>query len=204
MPLKPVDQRSKFDKRDTLWAEIRQRKTFSVPDLVGATQLARQSVREYVVGLCHAKYIKQEGETASSSNCKTPIKLYHLIKDVGLEAPRVRRDGTLVTQGRSRRQIWATMRILGTFDHRSLAITASTEECPVAASEVTTYCQMLAKAGYLRLIAGGKGSTPATYRMLPGQYTGPKPPQIQRIKSVYDPNLKRVVWDSLEGRHDQS
>jgi hypothetical protein len=202
MSLKPIDKRTKFDTRDTLWAEIRARKTFTISDLYGATHMARQSIRPFVVGLCNARIVEQRGERESRSSGPDAAKLYHLIKDIGSATPRIRKDGTLVTQGNSRRQIWATMRILGTFDSCSLAITASTEECPVAASETAKYCQALAKAGYLKVIAGGKGNTPATYRLLPHRYTGPKPPQIQRVKSIYDPNLKKVVWDSMEGRHD--
>ncbi len=202
MSLKPIDKRTRFDTRDTLWSEIRTRKTFTISDLYGATHLARQSIRPFVTGLCNAKIVEQRGERSIKGNGTDAAKLYHLIKDVGTITPRVRKDGSMVTQGNSRRQIWATMRILGTFTFRELAINASTEECPVDASEVTTYCQALAKAGYLKVISGGNGTIPATYRFLHYKYTGPRPPQIQRVKSVYDPNLKKVVWDSLEGRHD--
>jgi hypothetical protein len=40
------------------------------------------------------------------------------------------------------------------------------------------------------------------YRFLAARYSGPKPPMIQRIKAVYDPNRSEVVWSSLEVKHD--
>jgi hypothetical protein len=95
--------------------------------------------------------------------------------------------------GRGREQMWQTMRALGSFTVADLFVAASTDDHPVAESEARTYCQMLQRAGYL---SGGA----AGYRLV--RYTGPLPPMIQRIKSVYDPNLKEVVWSSEEGGHD--
>ena len=32
------------------------------------------------------------------------------------------------------------------------------------------------------------------------RYTGPLAPQVQRIKQVYDPNTRTVVWGGSDGK----
>lgn len=208
--LLPIHERDQLPdtSRDAIWKLIRQEERFSVPGLTlqvptpGTESLsprdpvwgnALDKVREYVLGLQAAGYLQEDGQLRSSITNR-PAKAYKLIYDCGVEAPRVRRDGSEVTQGRPREQMWRTMRMLGQFTIADLAIAASTDEHPVSAVDAGDYLCMLAKAGYVVCVAGGQGNVPCRYRFLPNQYTGPKPPQIQRLNSVYDPNLKRVMW----------
>ncbi|MGD9949877.1 MAG: hypothetical protein AB7U29_15560 [Desulfobulbus sp.] len=185
MALKPVNKRNGLDSRQALWEIIREMRTITLRGLRNETVLSMDTVREYVLGLEKAGFLqrlpREEGPWAPNT--------WELIKDVGIEAPRVRKDGTLVTQGDGRRNMWEAMRILRTFTPRELAVAASLPECPVKESTALDYAKHLCKAGYLK--QNGKA-----YRFLPAAYTGPMAPQIQRTKLVWDPNLKVVRWRS--------
>ncbi|MEB3167886.1 MAG: hypothetical protein VKK97_04050 [Synechococcaceae cyanobacterium] len=170
--------------RDALWAAIRRLGAFTLKDVRGETRCSKGQVEEYVKGLAAAGIVERVANE---------LGRYVLVKDSGIEAPRVRRDGTLVTMGRGREQLWQTMLALGSFTVADLFVAASTDDHAVAESEARSYCQALCQAGYLVRGVGG-------YRLV--RYTGPLPPMIQRIKAVYDPNLKAVVWSSEEAGHD--
>lgn len=199
MSLKPIDERKDIDTRQTLWEEIRRLKIFKADDLRHVSRMKKSSIHTYLIGLFNAGYLTRKKE--DRPNQLTSPYIYTLVNDPGVFAPRVRKNGTEVTQGRGRYLLWSTMRILKTFTAQELAITATIEEHNIALGEAETYCYALAKAGYIKVIAGGKSGQPATYRMI--KYTGPRPPQIQRVKRLYDPNISKVVWDNKEGRHDQ-
>lgn len=115
-----------------------------------------------------------------------------LIKDGGHHAPRLRRDGTAVTQGAGVNNMWRSMRMLGTFDHRALALHSSTSTATVTQETAKAYCSMLFRTGFLRAVQKSnplKGQM-AVYRLI--RNDGPKPPMIQRVKQVYDPNTNTV------------
>jgi len=59
-------------------------------------------IRAYTKGLVNAGHLQREGETFS------------LVRDIGVDAPRVRDDGRRVTVGARREQIWRTLKILVT------------------------------------------------------------------------------------------
>lgn len=189
MALKPVDKRNGLDSRQAVWEVIRKVQTFTVRDLRDETLLKPESVREYVTGLEAAGYIMRLTDDG-------PAK-YMLINDIGIEAPRVRKDGTPVTQGDGRKNMWEAMRIMRTFTPRELAVAASLPDCLVKESTAEDYAKYLCKAGYLR-------KTGTSYMFLPTAYTGPMAPQIQRTKRVWDPNQHKVRWSSAgEVDHDQ-
>ena len=124
---------------------------------------------------------------------------YRLIRDEGLEAPRIRKDGTRVTQGLAQEQMWRTLRMMkGDTNTRELAAHASTQAISVSEQAAKLYLEMLAKAEYLVLAKEGKGTgkggIQARYRMKPSRNTGPRPPMICRTKVVYDPNEDKIVW----------
>lgn len=191
MALKPINKRGPLEKREAIWALIRLMRTFTLRDLWVELKLSKASIQDYLTGLKNAGYLavekKERGGSFSENN-------YTLIKDVGPEAPRVRRDGTAVTQGRGRIQMWRAMKVLGQFSVRDLVVHAATEEHQVAMGEARTYCQFLEKARYL--VKRGD-----IYVFQRQRYTGPRPPMVQKIKQVYDPNLGEVVWS--QGGQDE-
>jgi hypothetical protein len=174
--------------RQGIWEAIRAMRTgITVKALSVATDIHEATIRTYFNGLVAAGYIAEGA----------------LVRDTGIEAPRVTRDGRPVTQGAAREQMWRTMRMLsGDWSWRDLAVAASTEAVPVAEADAADYCAHLAKAGYLAVTDCGRGAVkgvkgggaPTRYRFVRARYSGPKPPQVQRVQSVYDPNLRRVVW----------
>jgi FAD/FMN-containing dehydrogenase len=204
MARKPVNTLRRGESRDAIWAAIRQLSEFTVRDIWLETQLSKASIQDYLQGLSAAGYLRVAGTRTADYGSRAHV--YQLMRDVGIEAPRVRRDGTEVTQGRGREQMWRTMRILGEFSSRDLAVNASTETCVIAEKEAKDYCYYLHLAGYLAVSRPGKGTGKGgvltRYRFLAARYSGPKPPMIQRIKAVYDPNRSEVVWSSLEVKHD--
>lgn len=144
-------------------------------------------VRDYITGLVAAGHLKARPTPGKATE-------YELVKDCGIEAPRVRKDGTEVTQGRGREQMWRTIKIIGDFTARDLAQAASTPAFPVAENTAKDYCTMLAGAEYLATISPGSPGVPARYRLMQSRWTGPRAPMIQRLKQLYDPNTGEVVY----------
>lgn len=190
MPLKPMNKRNGIDTRQTVWEAIRAKQTFNIKDLREETTMKADSVREYVIGLEKAGYLERMNSKEmrhGSAAC------WKLIKDIGFEAPRVRKDGSPVTAGQGRANMWSAMRIMRRFTARELAVAARTPDCFVAESTAADYAKHLCHAGYLRSQDDG------SYLMLPTAYTGPKAPMIQRTKVVWDPNQNKIRWRSEEG-----
>ncbi|WP_427550920.1 hypothetical protein ACQE3D_18270 [Methylomonas sp. MS20] len=175
--------------RQRIWEKIRELKEFGLPRLVRALPgtIHKDTTRTYVTSLAKAGFITLDAET----------KLYTLTRDNGVEAPKVRKDGTMVNAGSGQENMWRTLRSapnpLGYVD---LAYLASTEQTVVAPAAARDYLANLEKAGYLACHAG-------KYRLLPEHNTGPRPPMVQRIKQVYDPNLGAVVWTDAKDGDDE-
>lgn len=196
--------------RRAIWAAIRARaEGFTLLDLADATRTPRDTVRDYLAGLEAAGYVAQIGaEAPRGAGAVKPRRIFALVRDVGIEAPRVTKDGRPVTQGASREQMWRAMRMLrGDWSWRDLAIAASTEEHAVSEIDASDYCTKLALAGYLVVTEtghqarGDQSATPTRYRFVPARNTGPRPPMVQRLHAVFDPNLGKVVWQ--EAPHDE-
>ncbi len=190
-----LEQSGGHSKREQIWQVIRRLKKFTrtdVSDRLPGT-IAPGTTRSYIRGLTAAGIISVIGTQAKKAG-SGHVNVYKLVKDTGIEAPRVNRDGRPVTQGRGREQLWRTIKILKQFNRRELALAASTEQHAVKESEAGKYAEMLYYAGYLIRLQVGKSGKPAIYRFNPRKDTGPKPPQIQRLKTLYDPNLGEIVY----------
>ena len=196
---KAVDRLNGHDSREALWVEIRKLGTFTIMELRALTDLSRDTVNDYVIGLANGGFLSSDKDTVKDMIVKTPKRpvTYTLVRDVGVDAPRVRTDGTTVTQGQGVANMWRTMRILGTFSARELAVTASTESCVISEATARSYTGHLCQAGYLLKVKG-------SYRFRPTMYSGPKAPMIQRVKRVWDANLKKVMWSEDAITTDES
>jgi len=195
MSCKPMNKRNGLDTRQAVWKSIVRLHHFTLRQLREETLLTIESVRDYLTGLEAAGYIARvEHEEANPG----PVEWY-LVKDIGVEAPRVRKDGTPVTQGQGRENMWNAMRIMRTFTALELAVAARTPECFVKEATAVDYAKHLCRAGYLARRPDG------CYVMLPTAYTGPLAPMIQRTKRVWDPNQCKVRWQSgdEEVDHDE-
>jgi hypothetical protein len=178
--------------RQRIWEAIRQLRAFTLEQLRGELPgtIHRDTIKTYLGCLENGGYV--------SRMILDGLPGYSLQQDAGVEAPRLRDDGTPVTQGLAQEQMWRTLKMLGG-EHtaKQLAASASTPEVEVTEAAAVDYLAWLAKAGYL--VRTGTGKRTAKYRLIPAKYSGPRPPMIQRVKQVYDPNLDRVVWTRQEG-----
>ena len=186
MARQPINEVRSLQTRDAMWKVIRNfaDEPFTSRDIQQQTNCSTDQVNSYIRGLYRAEILALV-EVREVKGFFKGKKVYRLAKDMGVEAPRVRNDGSFVTQGRGREQMWETMRSMRTFTALDIHVFASTDDHPVAKTEAITYCKILARAGYLQ--RNGQSFTLI-------KRTGPKPPMIQRTKSVYDPNLNQVVW----------
>lgn len=180
--------------RDAIWSAIRKCRKFTAFELEHECRCNLGTIKTYLTGLTAAGFLAREFRARRDGKGKYARSEWKLVRDVGVEAPRVTRIGAEVTQGRARQQMWVAMRTTKVFTHPELSLTASTELCVVNVEDCKVYVQTLARAGYLVVSERGRSRHPAVYRFI--KNTGPKAPQIQRIKQVFDPNLRRVMWRS--------
>jgi len=190
-----------YGTQDAIWQAVRELKSFTVADLIRhidkSLTVNDYTVKSYLKRLEKGGYLQLDKTPKHRGACVEAT--YTLLKDTGVETPRLTKEGRPTIQGQGREQLWRSMKILGEFDFFELALAASTEACPVPQSTAKDYCKHLAKAGYLVTTRKGKGTIRARYRLLSSKNTGPRPPQVQRVKRVYDPNLNKVVWQENEG-----
>ena len=188
MARKPVDEIAKMNKRhgrEGAWIVIRkQTSTFTVADIANNVDLSKGSVLDYLKALAAAGILEI---AKSETNGAITVHHYRLLKDVGAETPRVRADGSEVTQGRGVEAMWRTIKLLSSFTADELALTASTASTIIKPNTAADYLKHLSKAGYVRRTAN-------RFSFVKSRDPGPLAPQIQRVKQVFDPNSKTVVW----------
>lgn len=168
--------------RHEIWQAIRDiGEVFTITDLVDRTRANRKTVADYLRCLVPGGIVAEVGDDG-----------FTLVNDRGFHAPRLNRQGQPVTQGAGTENIWRSMRGLTEFTPRDLAAHSTTPDVSVTEWTAKSYCSMLMRTGYLRVVKKAdpsKGSQ-AIYRLI--RNSGPKPPQIQRVKRVFDPNTGKV------------
>lgn len=167
--------------RQRVWAYIRRQPgEFSWKDVTPGG-VPKKTSTDYLKSLVAAGYLIVGSDES---------RPYSLARDNGIEAPRVRKDGSEVTQGSGNEAIWGAVTVLDTFNVETIADLSG-----AAYSTVKTYCRFLERAGYLTIVIQGKGGCAATtYRTVKSRISGPRAPMITRLKVVYDPNLHQIVW----------
>lgn len=178
MNRKPVDQAP--DYRQKMWEVIRKyAASVTLTQIHGGANAHRRTALDYTTGLESAGFIRRTVEN--------PLT-FELVKDCGHHAPRVRKDGSLIAQGGGTENMWRTMQHLPEFTSVDVAAHATTDTVAVTKEVAQAYISMLFRTGYLRVIrkAEPMAGRLATYRLV--RNTGPRPPKIQRVKRVFDPN----------------
>lgn len=152
------------------------------------------SVADYLQALTKAAppYVELCEDMRPGGRRRAELTLYFLKRDVGVEAPRVNKDGKPVTEGLAADQMWAAMKALRAFDAVELAAAATTPAFTVRKQTARLYLWHLARADYVTRVAEAKG-TQARYRFNRGKNTGPRAPLVCRDKSVMDAN-NGTVW----------
>lgn len=186
-----------------IWTVIRCRhalgKRLTLPDVVFDARVNEGTAGFYFERLLAGGYLEPAGRQPrnKTSAGQFSYAAYRLARDVGMTAPRLRRDGSAAKAGLSREQMWRTVKILREFDARDLSLAASTLERVVKLSDARTYLGALERGGYVCVAQsaklGPRGSL-ARYRFRATRNTGPRPPVVQARRAVFDPNLGRVVW----------
>lgn len=200
MAQRPVDVQARLTVRvprgqQGFWEIIRDLKAFTVSDVDQRSNVARSTVRDFIVRLERGGFVARDGVDETSGHIR-----YRLVRDQP-DAPKLKRDGSPARQRLGQDQMWRVIRMSGSggLTATDLALTASTEDHPVKLTTAQAYLKALHRAGYLAVLRPGRpGHKPGTgsltvYRLLPSMRTGPLAPQVQRIKAVWDPNLCRHV-----------
>jgi hypothetical protein len=129
--------------------------------------------------------------TADTSTYPT-VYLYEVTHDCGQKPPQV--DG----HGAPKKQsgvdiIWRTARILKRFNARQIIASANDGDTTLNERAVSQYLLSLYDAGYMTWTNTADTQSLAQYLLTVN--TGPKAPEIQRGKKVYDGNLGMIVYD---------
>jgi hypothetical protein len=193
-------------KRQRAWEAIRAKKGGEWT----RTMIARDACIELSGFDCYLKGLVASGtvrvsrtEKVQGNGGAAALTNWHvLVKDCGVEAPRLRQDGSEVTIGRAQEQMWRALRMLkGDTNSVELAAHASTAEIPVAVAAARFYLFALNRAGYLEVTepcckraTATQRAKLARYRLKASRNTGPKPPMLCRTSAVFDANENRVVW----------
>lgn len=177
--------------RQRVWEQIRKFKLqFRVYEVARSAGVDYETTKTYVQCLIAGCYVVRVGEGSFD------MTDHQLIKDTGIEAPRLTRDGQPVTAGLGQEAMWRCLRMLGALDARMLAAHAASCGVEVKLASAKRYVQMLKKAGYLEVVdpCNARKAKLETLRLISRMDTGPRPPQIQNVKTVYDPNLNKVMY----------
>ena len=188
--------------RDRIWAAIRGFGAhggiwFSVAEIMVLSGQRADTVCPYLEGLEKAGYIADAMELRTLPLLKRrELRRYRLVRDVGVEAPRVDRDGKPTLENVAQQQMWNAMRVMkGDFDRHDLL-----QCCPhqIAPRSAKAYLMFLARAGYLHTVSAGKGQGAggvlSRYRFIRARNTGPRPPLVTRDKNVMDGNTGEIVY----------
>jgi len=191
--------------RQKMWETIRLLNDgFTVKDLSRRSGQIPSQIRAYVLALTKAGVVEEIDHSAAS---KIIGQVFRLVRDEGIEHPRLDSNGQRTHAHLLTENIWRSLRILkGNLTIADIAFSASTETVSANPLIVGKYLEALAEAGYVVKTMGNPPKTSHTYSLIQTRYTGPKPPQIhsfQRLQ-VFDPNISRLVYDSaLEPSEEQ-
>lgn len=180
--------------RQRIWEAVRARaaEPFVAAEIARECELELEPVREYLKCLRAGGYLAVSDAPRALRHAGVK-NVFFLTRDNGVEAPRLRRDGSPVTQGRGTEAMWAAMTALDTFDFHLIA-----ELAQVKPATAASYLHAIAQAGYLDVVTRGKGKgkggVATVWAVAAWARHLTRAPMITRLKTVYDPNCHRIVW----------
>jgi len=183
--------------REGLWRTILkldEAGPWTANDVCRRTNLNNGSPRMYVRSLLNAGIVKVVGERLVKTRNLQPAALYRLTQRP-IDAPRVRRDGSLVPE-REIERFWRAMKMAKVFTCREIADYVSVEGRVIPPAVVQSYAKRLENVGVLAF--AGWGSPPPEGGQRPRQYriarnVGAKAPKILKAHVVFDPNARVVL-----------
>lgn len=174
--------------RQRIWEELRKQKdTFEMYPIARAANVDDETLKTYLYCLTAGGYV----EVVQRKRYNKTI--YRRIKDNGVEAPRLTRKGKPVIQGLISESIWRTLRILNRLDAAMITNHIEAAGHTTTVAYVKRYLGSLKKAGYLNVLIPGNPHRLEVYSLKLTMDTGPRAPQIQNVKTVYDQNLNKVM-----------
>lgn len=183
--------------RQRIWESIRiLAPGFSSNDIARRSGLLPTDIRKYLKLLVLAGIIRQiEPRSGLRGAC-----VYELIKDEGVDHPRLDNKGQRTYSHLITENIWRTLRILkGELSVSTVTQAATAGGATMTMIVVRQYLNALAEAGYLVKSKGDKNGD--LFRLISEKYTGPRPPEIRRLDSlqVYDPNMNKLIYAKTTG-----
>lgn len=154
--------------------------------------ISRKARVHYKTAQRYMDLLVSQGYLESVGSCRgEPI--FRLLRDVGIEAPRIKhgRKGCGLQTGVE--VMWRTIRILGVFTAGDL-VDLSCTSTPVKPSTAQRFLKKLAQAGYLDIVGAIRRGGVTQYRLRRWMNSGPVAPIIQKNGCVFDPNLNEVVF----------
>ncbi|HAT50771.1 MAG: hypothetical protein HQL07_04610 [Nitrospirae bacterium] len=161
-----------IEPEERIWAKVREfglLKTWRFQDLADDITVHREMVRSYVSRLIRGGFLTKTG------------RRYQLIRDNGVESPRLRKSGEPVPTS-NREKMWLAMEGMRDFSALDLAFVTA-----VPVNDAKSYISHLAHVGILVLVSASRPGKAARRHTL-RKWTGPKPMRILRDRSVFDPN----------------
>lgn len=170
--------------QEKIWEFIREQKRFTTRQIWPKSGASQQFVIQYL------KRLELGGFVARSNDFDTS-HAWVLVNEDAPFAPRLKSDGAPVKQNSSFNNMWQAMRILKEFSSLDIALHATTTDVDVTPQTAQSYCSMLFRHGYLRVMQ--RAHPPGRMaRYFLSDNTGPLPPRIQRVQQVFDLNEGRV------------
>ena len=177
--------------RQRMWEAIRNANgDFVALEIVQQSKCDLHNVYHYLRALTKANFLSANEVPSTKRKGDRPTKRYTLLKNTGIEAPRINSKGEQVVAGPKYELLWRTLRISKTVPTQQLVDHAAAAGLKITPRSVNLYTKALIDAGYIH-VTGRDGHRQFTLK--PYMNTGPRPPQIQNIKAVYDPNLNKVM-----------
>jgi len=177
MPPKPIDQRHPLAGNDAVWTAMLELtdagSDITVPAIHRKTLRGKGEIREYLRRLCLA------GMCTVQANDGRFAAARYTLQQRPAQAPQLDKEGRPVPETDQQR-LWRAIRMAKVCTVADLTATVGAK-----ANTVESYLNHLVCAGYLTRTGG-------QYRLV--RQHGPLAPMVQRVKQVYDPNLKAVVW----------
>lgn len=174
--------------KDAVWQAVRETAPgeFTLRDLRRRVVAGNDLTRDYLRRLVAAGIVEQLSARTPRAGAR-----FRLVRDLGVEPPRVTASGAIDDMPTDQERMWQAMKVLGTFRVPDLQASTGIASAPA----VKSYVARLHCAGYLAVVEPAvTGRRLASYRLLASRNTGPRPPAIRRGKIVFDQNLGRQVW----------
>ncbi len=164
---------------------------FSLSSIAHESKVQLQTVSDYAKCLVAAGYLAQHLVSVVPTN--RPSWIYTLEINTGIEAPRLRADGTEHTAGRKTEACWDAMITLDAFTHKQIA-----EIAGVNGRTASNYVYALARVGILYVITqarrcGNPSSRNEGVFAVPIHRRNQRAPQVTRTRSVYDPSTNQLL-----------